>query len=555
MKKNKYLFLAAILVVAALLRLWSLGSVPISLNWDEVALGYNAYSILETGRDEYGEFLPVVLRSYNDYKPALYTYLTIPSVAIFGLTPFAVRLPAALSGILAVFLTYILVCELFGVKKIKIGPHEISGEMIALLAAFLLAISPWHIQFSRVAFEANVAVTFNLLALTTFFIGLRRRWFILLTPIFLSLSVYTYQSAKLFVPVLFVLMTVIFWKKLVKVDKKFLAAAVMLGVVVSLPMSHFLLTDPNALSRAQGVGVFSSNTTELLKDTVVKLEVDRSRGDVLGLIFDNRRVEFAKAVTDGYLSHFDINWLFIEGDLERHHAPGMGLLYLWELPFLLIGIYTLIFMPIDRRVKVFILLWFLCAPLPAALTTGLPHAVRTLNFLPTFQIFVALGLVASYSYLYKHRITFLIGSSALFLIIIFNFVYYLNQYFVQQNYEYALDWQYGYKQMVENIQPVSEKYEKIVVSNDNEMAQSYMFFLFYTKYNPSKYLEEGGTNSGSFDDPHKFSNFEFREFDYDTEAKNQLLIGSKKDFEEEYKTIHAVYYPDSELAIRAVETK
>src|SRR4030042_6821920 len=98
MKKNTYLFLLILIsLVALVLRLWKLGSIPPSLNWDEAAFGYNAYSILKTARDEYGNFLPLA---------PIYVYLAVPSVALFGLTEFAVRFPAALFGALSVFLIY-----------------------------------------------------------------------------------------------------------------------------------------------------------------------------------------------------------------------------------------------------------------------------------------------------------------------------------------------------------------------------------------------------------------------------------------------------------------
>ena len=173
MNKKVLIILGLILFTAAILRLWDFGKVPISPDWDEVALGYNAYSLLHTGRDEYGKFLPIVLRSFDDYKPALYAYFSIPAVALFGLNTFAVRLPSAVFGVLAVIATYFLVKELFKTNPISeiLNPKQIQNtkykilntEMIALLSAFLLAISPWHIQFSRVAFEANVGVALNVL--------------------------------------------------------------------------------------------------------------------------------------------------------------------------------------------------------------------------------------------------------------------------------------------------------------------------------------------------------------------------------------------------------
>src|SRR5260370_31556544 len=150
MKSIKYL-LFIIVFIAALLRLWGLGNIPPSPVWVEVALGYNAYSIMQTGRDEYGKQFPVVLQSFDDYKPALYTYLTIPSVALFGLNTFAVRLPSAIFGILTVLAVYFLVMELFDKWEPKNWKN--APSILALITSLLVTISPWHIQFSRVAFE------------------------------------------------------------------------------------------------------------------------------------------------------------------------------------------------------------------------------------------------------------------------------------------------------------------------------------------------------------------------------------------------------------------
>src|SRR3990170_6052123 len=91
-----------IVLIAAVLRLWKLDNIPPHLTPDEAALGYNAYSILKTGKDEYGEFLPIIFKSFGDYKPGLYVYLTVPFVAFFGLNEYTVRLPSAIFGIIAV---------------------------------------------------------------------------------------------------------------------------------------------------------------------------------------------------------------------------------------------------------------------------------------------------------------------------------------------------------------------------------------------------------------------------------------------------------------------
>ena len=132
--------LCLIVLLATILRLWQLGLVPPSPDWDEVSLGYNAYSVLHTGKDEYGRFLPVIMESTGDFKPALYAYLAIPSIALFGLNVFATRLPSAIVGIFAVLACYFIVIELFSGKRVnpKIEGYIHAAGMVLLLALIIL---------------------------------------------------------------------------------------------------------------------------------------------------------------------------------------------------------------------------------------------------------------------------------------------------------------------------------------------------------------------------------------------------------------------------------
>lgn len=540
MRKNLIIILL-IIILGAFLRFWQIGSVPISPDWDEVALGYNAFSILQTGKDEYGEFLPVVLRSFDDYKPALYTYLVMPLVAVMGLTVEAVRTPSALLGTLSIFLVYLLVKELF--KK----------DAVALITAFLLSISPWHIQFSRIAFESNVGLFFNILGALFFIKGLKKPIYLVLSSIVFALNLYVYQSEKIFTPLLILSLALIFRKQLFSIPRKFLVMSGIVGLLVILPMAQFTFTNKDALARAKGVSIFSQGVPVGLSQKILN---DQLNSDLPGLLIDNRRVVYAKSVLAGYLSHFDPVWLFISGDISRHHAPQMGLLYLFELPFLLIGIYYLIFGKFDRKAKLLVFSWLLIVPIPASVTSGVPHAVRTLNFLPTFQILTALGLLWSLAQILrlKQKLIFIPVKYLILLLILsvslFNFSYYLNQYFVQQNFLNALDWQYGYAKVIPYIEKDLGNYKKIVVSNQPPMDQSYMFFLFYLKYPPSKYHEEASNASGGFRENHSFGNFEFRPIKWENEKReNTLYVGRPVDFGPGADILHSVYYPNGEPAM------
>ena len=88
--KNKltYIILGLIIILAGFLRFYKLDQIPASLNWDEIAAGYNAYTIANWGADEYGNRFPIVFTSFGDDKHPVHIYLTAIVVKIFGLSDF-----------------------------------------------------------------------------------------------------------------------------------------------------------------------------------------------------------------------------------------------------------------------------------------------------------------------------------------------------------------------------------------------------------------------------------------------------------------------------------
>ena len=538
-KLQKAIF-AGIILLAICLRFWDLGNTPPSPDWDEVALGYNAYSIIQTGKDEYGKFMPVVLRSFDDYKPALYMYLIIPFIFLFDVSVLAVRMPAAVVGVIGVVMTYLLVKE---VTK---------NEKLSLIAMGMMAISPWSIQFSRVAFETQVASVFNIITVYLFIKGLQKHYLLPFSAVFGVLTIYIYQSEKVFMPLLILLLMVIYWKQIWQVSKAWLGVTAVVGVLVALPMLTYIVTNKAALTRATTTVAFS-DTNSFLQQNVQRLIYDKEINNPIGLVFDNRRVEFAKTIMFGYLVHYDLNWLFIKGDLSRHHVPQMALMYLWEMPFLLLGIYTLLFSKeFDRKTKWLFFGWFLIAPIPASVTSGVPHAVRTMNFLPTYQLFSSIGLLTVFLFMYKSKVMPLIkyGTYIVFSAVVgFSFLFYLNQYFVQQSYYYSKDWQYGYEELVPYVNSISGNYQKIVVTTSEPLDQSFMFFLFYMKYPPQKY-QEAGNASGGFREIHQFDIYHFGNIDFSKESQeNTLFVGRPKDIPSNARVLRRFTYLNGEESI------
>lgn len=549
--KNKitYLLLGVILILATILRIYQIGNVPASPDWDEVALGYNAYSIMQTGKDEYGKFLPVVLESFDDYKPALYAYLIIPFISVFDLTVVAVRLPGVIFGILSVLGVFLVSKNLFQ-DGITYRKHKINVNILSLVIALFFAISPWHIQFSRVAFEAQVGLSLNIYAILFFIKALKNKLFLPLSFSLAAISIYVYQSEKVYIPLLFLLLFASFYRQFFKTPKRWIVFSLSVAVLVVLPMLFYILTNPNSLNRAKGVSVFS-DTTKLLSDNTEKLSRNRERGNNLGLVFDNRRIEYGKAFIAGYLSHFEPNWLFYRGDSLRHQPPYMGLLYIFELPFILIGLYVLLFSGIPRHIKFFIVGYVLISPIPASITIDVPHAVRTINMLPAPQIFSGIGIVYFFYRLSHIKPIFKYLMYFIFIAIVsFNVLYYFSQYFIQMNYYYSKAWQYGWEEAVGYTLKHESQFEKIVVTNVSPLDQSYMFYLFYMKYDPRKYQEAGGTKSGGFADEHTaFEKFEFRPINWEVDKglKNTLFVGRSEDLPDNRGMI--VNYLNGEPAI------
>lgn len=508
---------------------------PPALNSDEVAIGYNAYSVFKTGRDEYGKAFPATFRSFDDYKMPVYVYMVAGSMRLFGFSDFSVRFPSALLGTLTVALTFLFVEKLFKEKNIH----------YALTSSFLLAISPWSLMFSRSGYEANVAVFFVVLGMYLALLGLDNGWFLLLSSVALSLSVWTYLSARIFVPLLLVGFAVIYRRELLT-RKMAVIAGVVIGVVLLLPIAKMSLSSQGQM-RALGVSAFG-NPNDLAPSLSWMTEDIRS-GYKIFTIFDNRRIEYVRIFLKGYFSHFDPNFLFMDKSIEKYRAPGVGLLYLFELPFLCFGAYKLTRKHPNPAKLVF--WWLLVAPVAAAFTLQLPHPVRTLVFLPTFQIISAVGLVEFANAVEKNKkySGYLLYMIAV-LFMAMNIIYFIHQYFVHLPIDDASYWYVGRKEMVDQLKLYEPKYDRIIVSNALDFP--YIFFLYYYPADPSTYLKQGGTVSGGFNEQRNtFGKYEFRSINSSLifPKENVLYVGLPTDVWDKSLIINTIYYPSGTPAI------
>lgn len=466
----------AIFALGAFLRFYDLGKVPNSLDWDEVSWGYNAYSILNTGKDEYGAFLPLSFKAFGDYKQPVYVYADVIPIKLFGLNAFSVRFPNALLGTLSILFVFLLVEELFRKRSY--------ANKAAFLSMFFFAISPWHIQFSRVAFESVVGLFFVLVGAWLFLRGyhLQKKWYFFAAAFFLALSAYSYHAEKLFTP-LFVVGLVFYAKDFFLRHKKLF---IVFGLCFVL-LNSLWLFDARTTARGQSV-LFTSEQTQLLKTPVIEINQDIANNQKIFTVFHNRRIIYAEQFLENYLNHFNPNWLFIKGDLERHHAPDFGLMYIISLPFILMGAYFLF--NNEKTIALLLGYWFLLAPISGSLVTGSPNAERALIMLPIWQILEAFGFIQLIRIINK-KIIQKLALIFISLVYLFLFVLYVDLYFLHTNSEYGQYWQYGYEQAVNAIKDYKIN-GKIVFSEKYE--QPYIFYLFYANYDPAKYIQSGGSN-------------------------------------------------------------
>lgn len=536
MKNN--IFLVCIAVLAIFLRFNNLNAVPPSASLDEVSIGYNAYSILKTGADEYGARLPILLRAYDDWRPALYVYLVIPFVKLFGLNVLSVRLPSVILSIFTVIGTYFLVKEIFLNDKKRI--------FIALLSSFLLAISPWHIYISRLGHEVNAGLSFAVFAILFFLkaINGKNNLFLILSSIFLGLALYTYQSEKVFVPLIVLVLVLIYRESLLKIKRELLMSLV-LGIIIIIPITLATLS-PEGLVRFKGTSAFTEESFyKKSADEVLKF---KDQGNIFGEIINNRRLVPLKIFTTNYLSHFNPKFLFSNSGDESFKAPNFGLLYIWESPFLLIGLIYLLKTQ-NKKIKLLLIFWLAIAFIAPSLTTGAPHAMRAFNVLPVPQILISLGILR----VIKFRFFYLfIAIITIYFLAIFYKEYF---YFFPQN--QSSSFQYSLHNAIKFVWNNGKSYDKIIFSNKDNLYQSYMFYLFASKYDPFVYQKQGGTKSGGYNEIHAFGKYEFRPIVWSKEksSKNTLLVGNSEDFPDQQNALQSFINLNGKEEIKIVRNQ
>lgn len=471
--------LLIIFLLALFLRVYKLESFPPSLNWDEVSIGYNAFSISQTGKDEYGISYPMLFKSFNDYKLPGYIYIDSIFIGFLGLNEFAVRLPSAIFGAAAVPIFYLLCQKLF--VRIKKTNSKISKNT-PIIAAALLTISPWHTQFSRAAFEANAALTILLLGILLLISGLKSKLAAFLSMPALVLSVYFYYSQRLIVPLIAFGFFVIFASQL-KENLKVYLISLLLGSLLFIPIGIHLIA-PEGLKRVSEVSILTDQT--IYSDTVF---AQTQNNNPLTDIFLNYKIPLAFQFLHNYFSHFSWGFLFFSDDPNpRQKIPLTGNLYLFEIITLSVGFWQLLYLK-NIPTKLFLLFWLMITSIAASLAKESPHSLRALPMVAPVLIISALG--------FQKLLTNSAIKVLVLTVMLASFVGYLVNYYYLYPVKDNASWGYGYKQLFMNLREQEDSFDKVIVTGVN--WKPYIFYLFYNKINPSEYHKnENQTNIGKY---------------------------------------------------------
>lgn len=493
--RNKllFLFLVSIFVFS---RLYKIGQIPSSVYWDEASIGYNAYSILKTGRDEWGEFMPVHFRAFGEFKLPIYIYSTVPFVHYFGLSEVSVRMPSFFYSLFSLLIIFALVKTVFG------------SESLAFLSAFLFTVLPWDFIFSRTGYEASCGLFFFLLSLLIWFLfkpfdfktkgSFGKKILFLLFYLFsLIFSIYSYNSFRFWSPLAFVfLLTASLIKKSGNLKYKLILFLISFLIIsFSFYPIYRLYKFDYGSSRFQAVSLQGN--------------------------FKEKTYSFVK----NYLSHFSFDFLFLKGDSNlRSQMPGFGEIYVFSLPFIVLGFFYLLRRK-DELYSIIIFL-FLISPIPASLTKESPHSLRSILFAFVFPVLISLGIYSFISVFGRQKkivLSIIVVSYLLF------FGFYYSSFIRNYNNISSSEWQYLYKEVFVNRREVIEGATKVIVSDS--YGQPYIFALFYNKFSPEEFRKTVKYNSPDkwgFSTIYSFDKFVFKKVDYQDLENGSIIFSDKE---------------------------
>lgn len=553
-KNNKALLIGLffIILIGTGLRLYKLGEAPAGLYIDEAGQGYSAYSILKTGQDEFGKTLPIIFRSFTDFKTPVYIYLIVPLIPIFDLNSFTVRFPSFLFSVLTFPILFLLLQRL--------TPNLKYGGIFSLICCLLLAISPWHVLFGRTNFECNVALFFYLLGIYLFYEGLKKPWVLVLSAIIFAVSIPAYHSERVITPLTVLALWIRHYKTLhQKHFLKYKVGGLIIAILISIPTLS-VMTTPGFFARASGLNIFS-HQHQLPAGTIESYQ-GQFEIFINGTWFLSTKEFFSL-----YTAYSSPRFMFNLGDYGlRSSFPELATFYVWQLPFYLLGLYLIVKKRQQHpELSFLVILLIIICPIPAALTRDPYTTIRALPLVIPQIILVGLGVIYIFNLL-KDRWYYLFGGVCISLIVLMYSVLQLySSAIILNEYYRASEWDSGLEEVSNYLKDV---YQDIPVVFDNSRDEMYIQLAFYLKYDPQLYQEQNFevTPADYYNDlrrikEKKIGKIITRPINWDLDLKiEQYLIGdqlaiSYNQIEDHHLTLaKEIYYPDGSVAFRIVKT-
>jgi hypothetical protein len=462
MKINKYsLFFVVLLVFSFVTRIYKINN--LSLFGDEIDVGYQAFSLLTTQHDYKGNYLPFYIQSLSESRAPLLIYTSIPGIAIFGFSELGVRITPIIFGVLSIYLFYKLILLLS------------KSNSLALISSTALSLSPWHFHYSRTSFE--VTLLLSLILGGTFFVykyfDTSKNKFLYLSILIFCLSFYTYNIANIFVPLMVIFLFFSNFSKLKsKINLKSFIISLFIFLITVLPLLYQIFFG-SAANRFNLISIF--HDPKIINTIIDKRTSFSAMSPSLESFFHNKPIAWTQELVKNYLSSFSLPFLFNFGDQLnlRHSVPGFGLLFISFLPFLIIGLFSL---NLKEKINQLMLSWLLISPIAASLTiNGSNHATRLFLMLPSLSYFIGLGI---FKIIYSHIIIKKIILFICAFTLLFEIFLYSHEYFIHYPKDSFESWNYGYKEIFQNI-PLNSS-NRVFISNAK--YNSLLPFLFYQNY-------------------------------------------------------------------------
>ncbi len=493
----KVLIFLSIIALSVFLRFYQLEELPVGFYVDEAVQGYNAFSIAQTGKDEYGMSFPVLLRGLGTFGTSLYTHLSATAVLLFGPTIFAIRFWSAFSGVIIVLLTFLIVYQFFEKDFIK-----------AILSTLVVTATPWAIFLSRGVDEPNLGLVFLLAGIYFSLFSISKIFLFPVATIFLAISAYGYTAERL-VSILFLFGFILIFKKYYLSSKKILFLGIALFLLLLLPQIT-LLTSTGSTIRLTGQSYFGQGN-------------------------------FVREFFSQYFAYFSPRNLFFDPDPDLQRSiPDLSVFYTWMIIPFLMGLKIFITKFSQTNIKTLILL-LLISPIPAALTKDPFSTFRALPLFWVISIIIGFGIYHIFHIIKQTPIK--ISISIMAILLTMTSLY--SSYFVLFNFERAKNWDFAYKELAKIIN--QQKNTRFVIETGRG-SPPHILLLFYTLYDPALLQQQYDASiinnyyaATTFSRNYQFANIETRPIYWEEDIyKKRVLVGDPLSISENQAQEHSL---------------